>query len=61
LILYGLTLGLIEGAIFMHTRRLVVEVKNYSRLLLSLAILTFTLYAIILFLFKKDTSILKKA
>jgi len=52
LILYGLTLGLIEGAIFMHTRRLVVEVKNYSRLLLSLAILTFTLYAIILFLFK---------
>tara|TARA_R110000868_G_scaffold148932_1_gene371167 strand:+ start:1216 stop:1593 length:378 start_codon:yes stop_codon:yes gene_type:complete len=55
-----LTLGVISGAIFMHLTKLGVEINNDSGVLFATAILTFTLSASILYLYRTDIPFIKK-
>lgn len=54
-----LTLGIIGGAILMHLTQLGIEIKNDGGVLFITALITFTLSAIILFIYKKDIPFLK--
>ena len=55
-----LALGLIGGAIFMHLTKLGIEVNGDSGVLFCIAIITFILSGIILWLYRKDIPILFK-
>ena len=55
-----LTLGVISGAIFMHLTKLGIEVNNDGGILFITAVVTFTLSAIILYLYKKDIPFINK-
>jgi uncharacterized membrane protein YphA (DoxX/SURF4 family) len=53
-----LTLGLIGGAIIMHLTKLGIEVKNDGGMLFILAIITFLLSVIVLYMYRKEIPIL---
>ncbi|GAA4971257.1 DoxX family membrane protein [Algibacter aquimarinus] len=55
-----LTLGIIGGAIFMHLTMLGIEVNEDGGVLFYTAVLTFTLSAILLYLYKKDIPFINK-
>ena len=50
----SLTLGIIGGAIMMHLTQLGIEVKNDGGVLFTTAVVTFTLSALILYLYRKN-------
>ncbi|TXG39378.1 DoxX family membrane protein [Seonamhaeicola maritimus] len=54
-----LALGILGGAILMHLTKLGIEINNDEGALFITAVVTFTLSAIILFLYKKDIPFLK--
>ena len=49
-----MTLGIIGGAIFLHLTKLGIEVSGDRGILFSTALVTFSLSAIILYLYRKD-------
>ena len=49
-----MTLGIIGGAIFMHLTKLGIEVNGDKGILFFTALITFSLSAIILYLYRKD-------
>lgn len=49
-----MTLGIIGGAIFLHLTKLGIEVNGDKGILFSIALVTFSLSAIILYLYRKD-------
>ena len=53
-----LTLGLIGGAIIMHLTKLGIEVRNDGGMLFILAIITFLLSVIVLYMYRKEIPIL---
>ncbi len=55
----GLTLGIIGGAIMMHLTQLGIEVKGDGGILFYTALVTFSLSAIILWMYKGDIPFLK--
>ncbi len=54
-----LTIGVISGAIMMHLTQLGIEVNNDGGVLFSTAVITFSLSAIILYLYRKDIPFIK--
>ena len=54
-----LTIGIIGGAIMMHLTKLGIEINNDGGVLFITAIVTFTLSAMILYLYRKDIPFLK--
>ncbi|MEM9819765.1 MAG: DoxX family membrane protein [Bacteroidota bacterium] len=56
----GLTVGIIGGAIFMHLTQLGIEVNGDNGSLFYLALLTFALSSIVLWLYKKDIPFVNK-
>ncbi len=55
-----LTLGIIGGAIFMHLTQLGIDVRGDGGVLFTTAVVTFTLSAIILWLYRSSIPILGK-
>lgn len=55
-----ITLGIISGAIFMHTTALGIEINNDNGLLFYTAVLTFILSTIILYKYRKDIPLKNK-
>lgn len=55
-----LTIGVISGAIFMHLTQLGIEINNDGGLLFITAVVTFTLSAIILYIYRKDIPFINK-
>ncbi|MFC4722136.1 DoxX family membrane protein [Geojedonia litorea] len=55
-----LTLGVIGGAIFMHLSILGIEINNDGGILFITAITTFTLSAIILYIYRQNIPLLNK-
>lgn len=49
-----MTLGIIGGAIFLHLTKLGIEVNGDKGILFATALVTFSLSAIILYLYRKD-------
>ena len=56
----GLTIGVISGAIFMHLTKLGIEVNSDGGVLFIMAVTTFILSAIILYMYKKDIPFINK-
>ncbi|WP_142786491.1 DoxX family protein [Changchengzhania lutea] len=55
-----LTIGIIGGAIWMHLSTLGISVNNDGGLLFVIAVVTFTLSSVLLFIYRKKIPILKK-
>lgn len=55
-----LTLGIIGGAIMMHLTQLGIEIKGDGGVLFYTALVTFTLAAIVLYIYKKNIPIIGK-